>query len=73
MWFCAMEKYVCLNRLVSAGKSVCVGGGRLMRLLVIGCLICYVVMLQVLRGWAHSVEVECLRNQGARHHDEPIY
>ena len=30
---------VWFNRLVSAGKSVCVGGGRLMRLLVIGCLL----------------------------------
>jgi len=27
-----------------------------------------VVVLQVLRGWARSVEqVECLQNQGARH------
>ena len=27
------------NRLVSAGRSVCVGGGRLMSLLVIGCML----------------------------------
>jgi|AntDeeMinimDraft_4_1070355.scaffolds.fasta_scaffold111376_1 hypothetical protein len=32
-----------------------------------------VVVLQVLRGWAHSVEVGCLQDQGARHHDEPMY
>jgi len=31
-----------------------------------------VVVVQVLCGWAHSVEVECLQNQGARHHDEPM-
>ena len=29
--------------------------------------------MQVLCGWAHPAEVECLRNQGARHHDEPMY
>ena len=29
---------VWLNCLVSAGRSVCVGSGRLMRLLVIGCI-----------------------------------
>ena len=44
-----------------------------------------VVVLQVLRWWAHSVEVECLWNQWAHsvdveclrnqwaHHDEPMY
>ena len=31
---------VWFNRLVSAGRSVCGGGGRLMRLLVLGCLLC---------------------------------
>ena len=31
---------VWLNCLVSAGRSVCVGGGRLIRLLIIGCLWC---------------------------------
>jgi hypothetical protein len=62
---------VWFNRLVSAGKSVCVGGGRLMRLLVIGShnILLSVIVLQVLCGWAHSLEVECLRNQGARQHD----
>ena len=32
-----------------------------------------VVVLQVLRGWSHSGEVECLWNHGACHHDEPMY
>ena len=35
-------------------------------------LLSVVVVLQVLRGWACSVEIECLRNQGVRHHDEPM-
>ena len=33
----------------------------------------FVVVVQVLCGWAHSIEVECLRNQGARHHDDSVY
>jgi hypothetical protein len=31
------------------------------------------VVVQVLCGWVHSAEVECLWNQGARRHDEPMY
>jgi len=43
-----------------------VGGGRLMRLLVIGRLVLLlsVVVVQVSRRCTHFVEVECLQNQG---------
>jgi hypothetical protein len=43
-----------LNRIVPAGRSACVGGGRLIRLLVVGCLKCVAE-----RGCGAGLGIEC--------------